>query len=183
LRYPEHIVEKLILGVSAKIGRLDFFGRKIGHQRLEIFDTVIGKAHGAGGKAAIATVFLLGRPLENKNPGPLIGGRQGRAKRRIAGTDDDHISIFFAHRSFHGSWVFDGSPKKLEAGTRLLLKAPSHPAGFFSCSGSPHETTMQFLRRLAKCQCPMSVSSRGRRRMLGQSRHDIRHQSLHGRLP
>ncbi len=100
LRHPRHVVVKLIGRIGAEIGGLDFRGREIRHQCLDVVDAVIDDADRARGKTAIAAGFILRRRLAHDDFGALLLRRQRRTKRRIAGADDDHIRNTISHLLF-----------------------------------------------------------------------------------
>ena len=97
MRDPRHVVVKLIGRIGAEIGGFDFGGREIRHQRLDVVDAVIDDADRTCGETAIAAGFVFRRRLAHDDFGALFLGRQRRAKRRIAGADDDHIRTFVWH--------------------------------------------------------------------------------------
>ncbi len=87
-----HVVKKLCLGIGAKIGVGDFLGGKIRHQRLEVVDTVVNAAKGAGGEAAVATGLRRRGALEHKYGRSALGRRQGGTQRRVTGANDHDIA-------------------------------------------------------------------------------------------
>ena len=86
-----HVVEEFLLGVGTEVGLGDLLIGQVRHQRAQILDAIVDAAEGAGGEAAIAAGFVLRRALQHQHRHALLGGRQRRAKRRIAGADDNHI--------------------------------------------------------------------------------------------
>ena len=99
LRDARHVVEELIGGVGAEIRGFDFRGREVGHQRLDVVDAVIDDADRARGEAAVAAGLVLRRRLAHHDLGALLLRRQRRAKRRIAGADNNHIRNLIWHFS------------------------------------------------------------------------------------
>ena len=94
---PAHIVEKPRFCIGAEIRARDLRVREIGHQAAQVVDAVIGHAHGAGGKRGVAAAFVFGRALENNHVGAVAPGRDGRAQRRVAGTDDENVATVGCH--------------------------------------------------------------------------------------
>ena len=89
-----HVVEKLCLGIGAEIGVGDFLGGKIRHQRLEVVDTVVNAAKGAGGEAAVATGLRRRGALEHKYGCSAFGRRQRGTQRGVTGANDHDIARF-----------------------------------------------------------------------------------------
>ena len=87
-----HVVKKLCLGIGAEIGVGDFLGGKIRHQRLEVVDTVVNAAKGAGGEAAVATGLRRRRALEHKDGCAAFGRRQRGTQRSVTGANDHDIA-------------------------------------------------------------------------------------------
>lgn len=90
-RHATHVVEKLVLRVSAEIGTGDFLIAKVRHQRTQVVDAVVDTPERAGRKSAVAAGFLLRRALEHKHGYPMLGGGVGCAKRGITSADDYDI--------------------------------------------------------------------------------------------
>src|SRR5581483_9670452 len=89
---PSHVVEELVLRVSAEIRLRDLLVREVGHQRAQILDAIIDAAESAGGEAAVAAGFILRGALDDQHRHIMLGGGECRAERRITGTDHDYIN-------------------------------------------------------------------------------------------
>ena len=90
-RHPAHVVEKLVLRISAEIGIGDFLIGEVGHQRAQVVDAVVDASERAGRKSAVAAGFVFRRALEHKHGNAVLGGGVGGTERGIAGADDDDI--------------------------------------------------------------------------------------------
>ena len=89
--HPAHVVEELVPGVGAEIRVGDFILGEIGHQRLEIIDAVIDAAERPGGEPAVAAGLRFRCALEHEHGDAMLGRRERRAERGIAGADHDDI--------------------------------------------------------------------------------------------
>ena len=87
-RHATHIVEELVLRVSAEVGIGDFFVGEVRHQRTQVVDAVVDASERAGGKSAVAAGFLFRRTFEYQNGNPVLGGGVCGTECSIAGADD-----------------------------------------------------------------------------------------------
>jgi hypothetical protein len=85
------IIVKLLVAIDAEIGVRQLLLGQIGHQPLEVFDAIVGDAHRTRRKARIAAPFRLWRGFDDEHAGPGLARRQGRAKRRVAAAQHDHV--------------------------------------------------------------------------------------------
>ncbi len=90
-RHAAHVVEKLVLRVSAEIGIGDLLVGEVRHQRAQVVDAVVDASERAGRKSAVAAGFLLRRTFEHQNGNPMLGGGVCGAERSIAGADDHDV--------------------------------------------------------------------------------------------
>ena len=94
---PEHVVEKLVGRVGSEIRIGDLVVRQVRHQGFQVVDPVIGDAEGAGGKAAVAAVFVFRRAFQHQHGRALFARRHGRAEGRVAGADHDDVETVGCH--------------------------------------------------------------------------------------
>jgi hypothetical protein len=78
-------------GISAEIAVRDLLLGEIRHEDLEILNTVINASEGACGEPAVAPGLILGRAFQHQHRHAVLGRRERRTKRRIAGADNDDI--------------------------------------------------------------------------------------------
>jgi hypothetical protein len=105
LRHQRHVVEKLCGGVGAEIRARDFRRREIGHERLDVVDAVIDHADRTGSEAAVAAGFFFRRRFEHEHTGASFLRRERGTERGVAGADNDHIGIEFAHAPASGTRI------------------------------------------------------------------------------
>ena len=86
-----HVVEEVLFRVGTEVGLADLLVGQIRHQFSQIVDAVVDAAKGAGGEAAVTAGFVFGRALQHQHRNAVLRGGDRRAKRRIAGADDDQI--------------------------------------------------------------------------------------------
>ena len=147
LRDAVHVVEELVLGVGAEVGLGDLLLGQIRHQGLEVLDTVVDAAHGAGREAAVAARLVLGRALQHEHGDAMLRRRQRRAQGGVAATHDHHIRRRWKHcLSAPGSYLRQ----------TLHETACRHP-------GAAADGWAAVVRRLAKCD-PRSADARMERR-------------------
>src|SRR5262249_31145467 len=77
-------------------------GKRRQHGR-EIVDAAKGEAERAAGEMRIAAALLERRGFEHEHAGTMFVGRDGGAKRGIAGSDHEHVQPLLRQvREIHG---------------------------------------------------------------------------------
>ena len=97
---PPDVVVILLGGVGADIDVCELVVAHVGDEGREVVEAVIDDAERAAGKRRIAAGRVLRRDLQHQHRGAVLPRRQGRAGRRIAGPDDDHIPLGDLHVCF-----------------------------------------------------------------------------------
>src|SRR5690349_10036531 len=107
-----------------EIRHCDFLIREIGHQLLEVVDTVIDTLDGAGCEPTVAAGFLFRSALQHKHGRTAFGRGQSCAKRRISRTNHHDVVNFPGHALYSAfffsilKWIhkFDYEPSWGQAG-------------------------------------------------------------------
>ena len=91
-RDTAHVVEKLVLRISAEVGIGDFLICQVRHQRSQIVYAVVDAPERTSREAAIAASFLFRGALEDEDRDAELSGRVRGAKGRVTAADHDDVT-------------------------------------------------------------------------------------------